>query len=287
MDSEKQKKRILIVGGDSLIGSAVANFLDSSAIVYRTTRRKTTGILDRHLFVDLTDVSSFRIFDDTKFDVVFWCAAETSMAMCDTDPSFTRMINIESLRVCLSRYFEQTHFIYLSSDQIFDGTFVYPAKDSIQNPKSEYGRQKREAEETCSMLHPNLTIVRLTNILGPSNEFFRSTVEKLKSKENVAAYADYFFSGVDLESCVHALAELVSDEGLGVHHLSGFADISYLQACNYLQNKIHAGTEDLVKAELAPPDIYNAKKDFISLGDNLISEPFSPFQPLNQYLRYG
>ena len=73
------KKRILIVGSDSLIGKALSNQLEKLGHrVYETSRRNSKG----KFFLDLEDVNS-NLFFLPQVDIVVLCAALTKFDECE------------------------------------------------------------------------------------------------------------------------------------------------------------------------------------------------------------
>ena len=83
----------LIVGGDGLIGGALAQLLDERRIPHLITTRRLNTVTGNRLFLDLgRDTNSFKIASDVSHCYV--CAAVTKQSECESNPDKTRAVNV-------------------------------------------------------------------------------------------------------------------------------------------------------------------------------------------------
>lgn len=119
-----------------------------------------------------------------------------------------------------------THFVFLSSDQVFasDAERTYVETDTVA-PETAYGRSKAAAEAFLLANLERVTILRTAILYGYSHPRRRNTVEfiesKLRAGEPIDLFSDVFACPTyigDLAACVErAVAEGVT----GVHHACG------------------------------------------------------------------
>ena len=126
--------RILIIGCDGMIGTALMSFLVESGVsVIGTTRRKES-ITSYKGFLDLTEKIEQWIVPPT-IEVAVLLAGESKVTVCQKDPERTRQINVEKI-VYLANYLiaNDVFVVYLSTNQVFDGSKPYQTTGSPFSP---------------------------------------------------------------------------------------------------------------------------------------------------------
>ena len=146
---------VFIVGGDSLIGSALASYLSRTGHkVIASTRHKDISAKNR-IYLDLKE-SSDRWALPGKQDTAVLCAGITDVADCERKPEETARVNVEATCILADKLVKAgTRIIFLSSNQVFDGTSPYPSPMDSISPITEYGIQKAETERRLLSLFPN------------------------------------------------------------------------------------------------------------------------------------
>ena len=134
----------------------------------------------------------------------------------------------------LARRGGRTHFVFLSTDQVFrsDAARVYTEEDPVA-PETAYGRSKANAEAFLLSTLDRVTILRTAVLHGYSHPRRRNTVEfiesKLRAGEPIELYQDVFacptFIG-DLAACVR---RVLVERVVGVHHACG---LEYVSRCD-------------------------------------------------------
>jgi dTDP-4-dehydrorhamnose reductase len=136
--------------------------------------------------------------------------------------------------------------IYLSTNQVFDGSVPHRLPDDPLSPVTEYGRQKAEAERQIRQHGDSVAVVRFTKILEPSPLLFSAWVESLKNGESIQPFSDMVLSPIPL-SCAVSVLRLVADQRLpGILQVSGESDVSYAEAAR-LAVKLVKADPSLVK----------------------------------------
>jgi dTDP-4-dehydrorhamnose reductase len=224
------RNRYLIIGGDGLIGSALVNFLKNvGEAVISTTRQKPTN--DYSIYLDLADeVGKWEVLKYIgSFDAIIFCAGITELNNCEKNKILTRKVNVENV-IKLASILERNckHFVYLSSNAVFDGSNKYPSHNDIQSPINEYGRQKAEVENLLLKLYPSsITILRLTKVLGSQNPLFENWSHALKKGDKIQPFSDMYIAPIPLFFVLSVIRNIIHRNLLGILHLSGDQDVSY------------------------------------------------------------
>ena len=111
---------ILIVGGDGLIGGALAPHLEAAAhdVVVTSRGRRVNGRIK--LDLDAEPGSWDQI---PEVDAAVICAAMTSLVGCMKDPAASRRVNVEGTLALTRALVARGVFpVFLSSTLVFDGT---------------------------------------------------------------------------------------------------------------------------------------------------------------------
>ncbi|QDU19890.1 SDR family oxidoreductase [Urbifossiella limnaea] len=220
----------LVVGADGGIGRPLLARLraDGRAAV-GTTRR---GIGDG-LQLDLSaDPDSWQI--PVHVAVAYLCAAVTSIDACRRDPAGTRGVNVDQTLALAARLRERgAHVVFLSTNQVFDGTVPFRCEADTVCPLTEYGRQKSDAE-TALLATGAATVVRFTKVVPPDWSLIHKWRDALSRGEPVEAFGDMVLSPVPLGIAVEALARVGEKRPGGVIHVSGTEDCTYAELARRL-----------------------------------------------------
>lgn len=180
-DSLASPGKFLILGSNGLLGRSLADKLEVSGYSFRG--------LTRH-DIDLTSVIELPSFVQPG-DVFINCAAFTDVAAAESNIVDAEEINAlgpaRLARACKDR---NVHFIYISTDYVFDGLQNYPYEAQAKtNPVQIYGKSKRLGETLC--LNEGSTVVRTSWLYGKGqNNFVSSIMSKLKKNEQIEVVDD-------------------------------------------------------------------------------------------------
>jgi dTDP-4-dehydrorhamnose reductase len=219
----------LVVGVDSMVGGALLRRLKRGRTpVVGTSRRP--GRPKDSIFLDLSDdLSGWN--PPGGVQTAFLCAGVTRLQACSEQPIASAKINVEGILQIARKLRDQGAFVvFLSSNQVFDGTVACRKESDFVCPTTEYGRQKAEAERQLRDVGAVDAVVRFTKILGAVTPLFLDWTAALRRNESIRAFSDMTFAPVPL-SFVTSVLQLVGVMRLsGTFHVSGDRDVSYLQA---------------------------------------------------------
>jgi dTDP-4-dehydrorhamnose reductase len=216
---------VLIVGGESTIGAALANYYTENNIPFHASTRNVELVSDEQPYIDLAQPQTFRGISGYKSAVV--CAAVTDMGTCEKTPDSTRAVNIMAT-IKLIKYLinKNIHIVFLSTNQVFDGKKPMHKPDALRNPINEYGKQKAEVERFVEN-SSNAAILRLTKVIYPGLELLNKWMNSLSNGISIFAFTDMTLSPINIEEVVQKIDSLVSRKATGIYQLSGESDISY------------------------------------------------------------
>jgi dTDP-4-dehydrorhamnose reductase len=235
------KSSILVVGADGTIGSALVSALrTTNQSVFETTRRKDGEIHSSRFFLDLANPTANWSLP-ANIAIAFILAAQTSTEYCRRYPRDSRLINVDntvSLAEALVK--RGARVVFLSSSQVFDGTISSVAANHPQSPKTEYGRQKAEAEVRLLSLNGGVQIVRVTKVLSKKTNLLQEWLTRLKAGEVIRPFSDMVLAPVSLSFLISVLVNLIeSSEGLdaqlgSIIQVSPGEDVTYSVMAEYL-----------------------------------------------------
>lgn len=223
-----------MLGRDGLLGAGLAASLTAHGQEVLGTSRRTGALPPGTQTLDLSgDLTGWTPPQD--LDTAFLCAAVTSLARCRQDPAQTFRVNVDNTLRAAERLLRTGAFVvFPSSNLVFDGERPLRRAEETPCPRTEYGRQKAEAEKRLLALGPGVAVVRLTKVLAPAPALLAGWREALLSGRPVEPFRDMVFSPVSLSFAVRALRAVAEAREGGIWQVSASADLSYAQAAGRL-----------------------------------------------------
>jgi dTDP-4-dehydrorhamnose reductase len=234
---------ILVVGADGMIGRALwRRFTDAGRRVVRTTLRGEPGATA----LDLScDAGTWR--PPCAIDVAYLCAAETSIDACRRHPAESHAVNVTgALALARALVAAGARVVFLSTNQVFDGSAPWQRPHAPYAPRTEYGRQKAEAEREILGLGGRALVVRFTKVLGPRAPLLWRWAGALRAGEAIRPFSDMVMAPVPLAFAVEALHRVGLAETPGVVQVSGSEDVTYEAAARRVALRVGA-SHDLLR----------------------------------------
>jgi dTDP-4-dehydrorhamnose reductase len=182
--------------------------------------------------LDLTDEAGVRqLWGALRPQLVFHCAAMSRTGACEQDPALAKRINVDTTAL-LADLAADVPFVFLSSDQVFDGRKGWYVETDGINPVNVYGQTKVAAEQIV-LKNPQHTVVRLALTAGISPTGDRSFVEDMcravERERRLTLFTDEFRNPLPAGVVARALWELIDHERPGLYHLGGADRLSRLE----------------------------------------------------------
>jgi dTDP-4-dehydrorhamnose reductase len=211
------KPVVLVTGAGGLIG----NYLVRTAPRW-VPHLHVHGITRQD--ADLTDERQVTIlWQALNPHAVIHCAAMSRAGQCEADPDLAYQINVEATRR-LAGLAHDRPLLFLSSDQVFDGTKGSYVETDEVHPVNVYGRTKAEAEELI-LRNPTHTAIRVALTAGSSASGDRSFVEDMRKAcrcgHTLTLFTDEFRCPLPAGVVARAVWELLDRNRPGLYHLGG------------------------------------------------------------------
>lgn len=225
---------ILIVGGDSLIGGALAKrWLGEGRDVVVTSRRRNGP--GGALRLDLARQEEFAVPPGATAAIL--AAGVTGFRACDHS-SEAEAINTVKIPALAERLLAAGVFVVLlSSSAVFAADATRPDEDAQHRPGADYGRQKSLGEartrECAAALGAGerLCVVRLTKALAPSAGPVADWLRAWRSGERAIAFSDVRTSPVTPDYLAQGIMAALRRSVAGDTHFSGAEGIRYADLC--------------------------------------------------------
>ncbi|MGD0091379.1 MAG: sugar nucleotide-binding protein [Planctomycetota bacterium] len=231
---------VLVLGGDGLLGGAVAERFRATAKIWRTTLFPETAGAG-WLLLDLAqDVSTWR--PPTRVDVAFLCAAVTSTAQCRASPETTALVNVQhTLALARGLAADGTFVVFPSSSQVFDGSQPFRKTSDPVSPQTVYGRQKVAVEQQLLPLGGQAAVVRFTKVWGRRVGLIDNWVAELRAGKTIHPLEDLPVAPVPASLAAEALYQVGTRRLPGLSQVSGARDVTYAQVAELLAARLGAG----------------------------------------------
>jgi dTDP-4-dehydrorhamnose reductase len=162
-------KRILVTGVSGFLGRYVTLALRDRFTVLGTYRSQAIGPDTCELTrLDLTEAQAvYATCMGFRPDVVVHTAALSDVDACERHPDAAYRVNVQGTEaIARAAVAVGARFIYISTDQVYDGGKRHYDEVDVPEPLMVYGRMKLEGERRASAICPNTVILRLALMYG-------------------------------------------------------------------------------------------------------------------------
>lgn len=217
-------KKILILGGDSAIGTALYNSLKKHNQVSCTTRKSLSAVDEKMIFLDASNVGN-SIIDFSDVDIFINLIAYSKFDDCLQRPNEARLINIDfPLSIAKKASKKNARFIQFSTSAVLPCISPRQPSNIIGLPSSMYGKQKREAE--VQLLALGFEIFRISKVLLP-HDIIGGMRARLSNGHRVDVFTDLYLCPLSLSSVVEAVGLIIEKGRSNLYQLSADEDLSY------------------------------------------------------------
>lgn len=154
---------MIVLGASGMLGRVLFELLECDGThfsnPYKTTKLFTTDLLKGQ-------------------DVVINCVCEKDVDKCEKDPDRARELNCDFVKTIVDNLSEDTFFVQISTDYVFDGT----GDVCKPNPINVYGRTKLDGE-LHAMKHKHTAIIRVPVLYTEPVDIISSYTDLRSDKE--------------------------------------------------------------------------------------------------------
>lgn len=172
---------------------------------------------------DITSPSIRRRVADFRPDLVVHAAAFTDVDGCEHDPALAFRVNaLGTQNVVLGAQDAGAAVMYVSTNEVFDGTQRYPYREWDQpSPTSVYAQTKATAERIVRDLSSRFYVVRIAWLFGPGGVNFVTKILAVVRKHGaLRVAADEFGNPTYAPDLAGALVRLAPTRHFGILHLT-------------------------------------------------------------------
>jgi dTDP-4-dehydrorhamnose reductase len=239
----------LFVGGDSEIGSAAERLLRDQGLAVVTTTRRPSQVRPGCSFLDLSAPLDGWT---PPVGITSACilAGINRITDCAADPAGTAFINVDQSLAVTDRLLARgASVLFISTNQVFDGSRVNVPPEAPTCPVSTYGQQNARAEAALrerSAAGLPIAILRITKVVSPKMALLQGWSNALARGAAVQAFEDMAMAPVPMAMAAGAVAALLRARATGIFQLSGPRDVSYADVARQLARRLGAG-ENLIE----------------------------------------
>jgi dTDP-4-dehydrorhamnose reductase len=180
----------------------------------------------------------------TSPDVIIHLASITDVDLCEREPELANAVNAKATQLLAKESFNTgSHFVYVSTDYVFDGKRGNYCENDQPNPVNAYGRSKWMGEEFTRMISDKFCVVRTSVVYGwgrSSRQNFGSWVySELKAGRRVKVVEDQYCSPTLNSQLAKMLLEVAQNRLAGTIHLAGACRLSRYEFARELANEFN------------------------------------------------
>lgn len=237
--------KILVTGANGLLGQYLVKqlLLAGYTVVATGKGENRHPLVTPHSFVyydmDILDEPTVNlVMEKERPEVVVHAAAMTQVDDCEKDPERAEAVNVKgTAHVLVNAEAISAHFIYVSTDFVFDGERGMYVETDECNPVNFYGFTKLQAEAITETSTIPFAIVRTCLVYGQPLHGKRSNIfswvkNSLESGQPIRVVDDQWRTPTYVEDLATGIALIIQQKATGTYHLSGEEGMSpYGFAC--------------------------------------------------------
>jgi len=241
-------KTVLVTGSNGLLGQKLTDLYATKQDVklIATGRGENRHPLKSGYTYEVMDITNreqvFEVIVKHKPDCIIHGAAMTNVDACELDPEACQLQNVKSTQNLVDAIADiDCHFVFVSTDFIFDGTSGPYKEDDEPNPLSIYGQSKLDGERYVQSNCKRWAIARTVLVYGLVADMSRSNIvlwarESLANKKAINVVDDQFRSPTLAEDLATGCKLIENQEAEGIFNISGKDQMSIYELVQRVAN---------------------------------------------------
>lgn len=226
--------KVLITGANGLLGQHLTKLLlDKNYQVVATSRGESrlpfepSGNYTYHSMDIANAFDTYAVMNREKPDVVVHAAAMTNVDECELQPEQCDRINVQgTAQILTDAESFSSHFIFISTDFVFDGEQGNYSEEDETLPISLYGFTKLQAESMVQTSDIPFAIVRTCLVYGNLLKGTRSNIvswvrESLEQDKTIQVVSDQVRTPTYVGDLAKGIALIIEQKATGIYHISG------------------------------------------------------------------
>jgi dTDP-4-dehydrorhamnose reductase len=270
--------KVLITGANGFLGYyLVKQLLEKGFYVIATAKgpnrlpfQEQSNLIYKEM--DITDPFQVHdVFEENKPDVVIHSGAMSKPDECELNQWNAYLVNVEgTISVMLNAAEYKSHFIFLSTDFVFDGERGLYNEEDTPKPVNFYGKTKLEAEDAVKEYEFDWTIVRTITVYGKTHSIRKSFPELIKEKleqgEVYHVFDDQLRTPTYVEDLASGIISVIEKKATGIYHLSGKEVLTPYKMAVKIADYLKMDSSQLIKvtaSEFPQPALRPLKTGFM------------------------
>ena len=250
---------ILIIGGDSKIGSHFYKYLIKKSLNVIKTSRKLQNLNESTIHFNLENPS----FDDKVLEdinVVYFFASLSNINFCENNKKFSNLINYTNTKKTIKLLLKKKiKIFFISTSKVFDINSKSPNEGTNKRPQNYYAYLKLKIENQFK--NNNLFIVlRLGKVLN--KDFINEILDNnLFKKDSYKVNKDLYISPIHIDNLCYVMLKLNYIKNFyGNLNFCSTDSISYYELYQFIKNRYSLKKNILIKK-----NIYKTENTFKEL----------------------
>lgn len=226
-------KTVLVTGSNGLLGQKITEQVlnDRSVNLIATNRGNNKyPALEGYVYetMDILDKEQVKsVLEKYQPDALIHAAAMTNVDTCHENNEACELLNVNATKHLASLCEEMgIHFIYVSTDFVFDGLNGPYKEDDEPKPVSFYGESKLAGEMVTQQINGDWAIIRTILVYGILQDMSRSNIvlwakSALEKGSPINVVNDQWRMPTLAEDLAKACLLAVEHRAKGIYHVSG------------------------------------------------------------------
>lgn len=225
--------KILVTGANGLLGQHLVQLLlqkDFHVIATGKGQPRMDIQQPNYRYYDLDIIDSIKvhqIMSSEQPEVVVHAAAMTQVDVCEQQPELCEKVNVQgTAEILVEAEAYSRHFIYISTDFVFDGVAGnYSEEDELQ-PVNWYGFTKMQAEAIAQTSTVPWAIVRTCLVYGNVLQGTRPNIitwvkDSLEQGKPIKVVNDQWRTPTHVTDLAKGILLIIEQQATGIYHISG------------------------------------------------------------------
>ncbi len=254
--------KVLVTGANGLLGQHLIKvLLHKNYQVIATSRGESrlpfqpTDNYTYHEMDVANAMETFSVMSLEKPDVVVHAAAMTQVDDCELRPQQCEKINVQGTsQILTDAETFSSHFIFISTDFVFDGEKGNYSEEEDTKPISLYGFSKLQAESMVQTSTIPFAIIRTCLVYGNLLKGTRSNIiswvkESLEQGKTIQVVSDQLRTPTYVEDLANGIALIIEKKATGIYHISGKDWLTPYDMAIKTANKFKLDISKIVKVD--------------------------------------
>lgn len=284
-----KKKKILITGASGVIGSVFTEYYDEIYDIYPIYNTHEINHKNK-IKCNLENKDEIKnIIKNIRPDIIIHCAGEKNVKLIEDNYDLGYKKNVIYTENIISSEINNTLFIYISTDYVFDGKKGLYKETDEANPSTKYGITKKMAEEIIINNVKKYIIVRTAAVMSKKSQFLNFIIQALKENRTEYFYNNLFFSPTDSDALTNYISYLIDNEIYNdIFHITNNIRLSRYDIAKYIGELFNKSElikpKECVEQNILLPIDSSLSSDKIIRLTNKIFDLFDYIKKIKEYL---